>query len=371
MLRIIEMAIAMFYMVTGMQSPAAEAAAVQAPPETHSVSMAAVGDNLIHDVIYWQAKQQDGSYDFTALYEHVAPLIEEADLAVINQETPMAEGEPSSYPMFNTPSVMAAHLRNIGFDVLSVSNNHMLDQGSEGLAQTIRRIRDTEGLTQCGAHLDSSEWEQIPIVEKNGIRIAFLGFTQHTNGINPLAERADMIPYTDNTEELELQISLAREQADAVIVSVHWGDEGSLQPNAYQKELAQAIADLGADVILGTHPHVLQPVETLERADGGSCTVLYSLGNFVSAQVGTANLVGAIAHFTLVKEGDEPVRVEGLTFTPLVTHYGSGYSALTVYPLSDYTAELAAGHGMRAMGNSFSLEGINAVLEETILPSEN
>jgi len=174
-------------------------------PEFSSVNMLAVGDNLIHKPIYEQAKARttDGSYDFMPVYQNLADIVSAADIAVINQETMMAESfDVSTYPCFNTPTVMAGQLASLGFDVLTIANNHMLDKQSKGLIETLDLINATPGLTAAGAFHSSDEYSQIKPVTVNGISFVFLSYTEHTNGITIPEEKESYIVYLDELERL-------------------------------------------------------------------------------------------------------------------------------------------------------------------------
>lgn len=335
-------------------------------------TLLAVGDNLIHDVIYYQAARRtdDGSYDFLPVYENIREQIAAADLAYINQETQMAESmEPSSYPMFNTPTEMAANLSELGFDIINLANNHMLDKGVKGLCETIDLLHKTEGISAVTGAYDHQEKYGDPVViEKNDIKFGFVGFTQHTNGLPLPKDNANMIIYTDNTDEMHRQIQELKEVSDVVIVSVHWGDEGLNQPNKYQRELAQQFADWGVDIVIGTHPHVLQPIEYVTSENGSETLVFYSLGNFVSAQIDPANLIGGIARITATKNhttGKVSVSVPKMDF--VITQYGSGFRDLHLVALENYTDELASQHGVvLKYGRKFDLEYIRDFIGETI-----
>ncbi len=335
-------------------------------------TLLAVGDNLIHDVIYYQAARRtdDGSYDFLPVYEQIRELIAAADIAYINQETPMAgSAEPSSYPMFNTPTEMAANLAELGFDVINVANNHMLDKRVNGLRETIELLRNTEGIfAVIGANDDSEGYGELAVIEKNGIKFGFVGFTEHTNGLRLPEESTNMIIYTDNTEEMYNQVQKLKACADVVVVSVHWGDEGSNRPNTYQRELAQQFANWGVDIVIGTHPHVLQPVEYIQGEDGNETLIFYSLGNFVSAQIDPANLIGGIAQITVTKNhttGEVIVSTPKLNF--VITQYGYGFSNLHLVMLENYTAEQASQHGIvLKYGKQFNLEYIQNFIDRTV-----
>ena len=354
--------------------PVSSAEEIHEPPEDiiSEATFLAVGDNLIHDVIYYQAARRtdDGSYDFLPVYEQIRNKISAADIAYINQETPMAGSlEPSTYPMFNTPPEMAEDLSDLGFDVINIANNHMLDKGVQGLSETIELLRNTDGISAViGAYDDPEGYGEPVIVEKNDIRFGFVGFTQHTNGLRLPKDNANMIIYTDNTDEMFLLIQELKAASDVVIVSVHWGDEGYNLPNDYQRELARQFADWGVDIVIGTHPHVLQAIEYLSGENGSETLVFYSLGNFVSAQIDPANLIGGIAEITVRKNhttGEVYVFAPELNF--VITQYGTGFSDLHLVDLEDYTEQQAAQHGIvLKYGKEFSIDYIHDFIGETI-----
>jgi len=338
----------------------------EAVPEKIMVSatLTAVGDNLIHDTLYNQALRRTGGerYDFLPVYENVVERIRNADIAVVNQETPMSKSKPpSNYPMFNCPTDMAAQLAELGFDVVNIANNHMLDQSAAGLGETIDLLRDTEGLTLTGAYLDSSEWNNIAVIEKNGIRFAFLGYTQSTNGIPLPTGKEGMIVFTSNETEIEHQITLAKEQADVVVVSVHWGVEYTHTPTNEQKELAGKLAAWGADIVIGHHPHVIQPYEWIDDS-----LVIYSLGNFVSAQNKPETMIGAMANIKIdMEKNSGEIRISEPEIVPMITHYDAGNYNVRLYSLEQYTQELAASHGVVVShGKNFSMAFIRETLNE-------
>lgn len=334
-----------------------------------TATLLAVGDNLIHDVIYEQAQRRarGGGYDFLPVYERVKGELAAADIAFINQESPLAKSfPPASFPLFNTPVQMADDLQTLGFDVVNIANNHMLDKGTQGLYETLALLR-TKPYAAIGAYETEQEYDTPAVIVKNGIRFAFMGFTQHTNGLFVPDENAGMIVYTDEMEAARRQITAARGVADVVVVSVHWGEEEMAAPTLYQRGLAQNYADSGADIVIGTHPHVLQPVEYVTGSGGRKTLVLYSLGNFVSAQLSPENLVGAMAHITVEKNettGKVTVREPLLSF--VITQYGPNFSELQLYPLEEYTPALAARHGLSLSGVRFDLELINSVIETAV-----
>ncbi len=256
-------------------------AAQPMPPPPVSLSLVAVGDILMHQDVKTAAAQD--STGFPALWADLVPLFQGADLAFGNLETPVAPatGKPGVPFQFNAPETLPAALRASGFTVLSTANNHAFDQGPNGVRETLARMR-AERLVVVGSGEDRPRAEALQILERQGLRVAFLGFTDLFNlDLNRRATEPWVRP-------LELEPALqavreARSKADLVVVSVHWGNEYQHRPTKRQRDLAHALVASGCDVILGHHPHVLQPAELLE-AGGRRALVAYSLGNFISNQ---------------------------------------------------------------------------------------
>ena len=229
------------------------------------------GDNIIYGtkeaVIHAQGTER--KYNYKPYYDGVSNIIKEADIAFINQETLMCgDGYSLSYyPRFNSPRELGYDLHELGFDVVNIANNHMLDKGADGLSKTIEFWKSFNDILMIGGYEDIEDYDNIRILEKDGVKIAFLSYTQMTNGLSKPASSPLAIPYT-NDEDIVRQAALAKQTADLVMVSVHWGNEGSFIPTQEQKRLAQLFSDCGVDVILGHHPHVVQPVEWLNGKDG-------------------------------------------------------------------------------------------------------
>ena len=343
----------------------------QPAPRKTSVKMLAVGDNLIHKPIYRQAQARtsDGSYNFMPVYDNLKDTIQSADIAVINQETMMSKSRPvATYPCFNTPTVMAKTLADLGFDVLTIANNHMLDTQSGGLIETLDLINSTPGLIGVGAYHNREEYKQIKTLTVNEITFAFLSYTEHTNGIKLPEDKADYIIYMDESEDVKMQVQYARSIADVVVVSMHAGVEYADEPNDFQKKFAQNVANWGADVVIGTHPHTLQPIEILTAADGRKVPVLYSLGNFVSAQDKYKRLIGGMAWLTFTKEhstGEITVEKPQLDFA--ITHYSGGFSGIKLYKLSQYNDSLAKSHSRQEMSMKAIYERIYKIIGEEYL----
>lgn len=332
------------------------------------VSFAAVGDNLIHDTVYEQAAaRSSGGYDFTDAYDRIAHKIAQPDVAILNQETIIStEHNVSSYPMFNSPVEVGEEMLEIGFDVFNIATNHSLDCGEKGLISAMNFWKSKNAVT-CGAYLNSEDMSNIPMNEVNGVKIAYLGFTDSTNGLS-LPDDSEVILVRAKDESLiQQRIVEAKKKADVVIVSAHWGNEYTHEPTDYQRELAQKLASWGADVIIGTHPHVIQPVEYITNSDGRKTLVAYSLGNFISAQNRGPRMLGGMLNFEIVKNNTTgAISLENVKFSGVVTHFGYGCSNIRVYPLEDYTEELASKHGVKSKTSAFSLQYLYDILNEVI-----
>lgn len=332
----------------------ASAPAAQLPPPPTVITLTAVGDNLLHNTVYQSAQTAVG-YDFLPLYAPVAPYIAQADVAFVNQEAPMSGGAPSSYPCFNSPQEAGRDLTAMGFDVINLANNHILDKGGQAVLRTLDYL-DTLDCAVIGAHR-STEARQTPVIlERSGITLGFIGYTYGTNGIPLPKGQPDLVSLIDR-ETITQEVTALRHQCDFVIVSMHWGNEYQLTPSSEQEDLAKLLADLGADIVIGTHPHVIQPAQWLEAADGGHRTfVAYSLGNFISSQSRTDTMLGGMLTARLQKTADDQCTVEAIGLMPLVTHFEAGAKNYRVYPLDQYTPSLAQKHRLRAKNSDLTIE---------------
>lgn len=335
------------------------------------ISFLAAGDNIVYLGNVGEAAKYavEGSreYNFKHQYNEVSSLIGDSDISFINQETLMTgEGyDLSYYPQFNSPQDMGFDLVDIGFDIVNIANNHMLDWGTHALKKTIDFWRDETEAFVIGDYLNNDEYENIRIYEKQGIKIAFLSYTYGTNR-GPGAQYTDVtVPYLKK-EDLVRQAAAARKSADLVFVSVHWGDENSFMPNKKQIEYAQLMCDLGVDVIIGHHPHVIQPVVRLENAEGHTTLCAYSLGNFAAEMANDYNMVGGLLTFNIVVEdGMKPYIAEPL-FIPTVYFYNKSFRNNRVYFMRDFTEEMAAAHGIKYYGHYTTLQILRSYVTKTI-----
>lgn len=340
------------------------------PPKTAAVRMLSVGDNLIHNGIYEQAQRRAGGkgYDFRYAYENVAADIAAADIATINQETPIAASYgPSSYPCFNSPKELGDEIVRIGFDVIAMANNHMLDKTSKGMRESIQYWKSKAPyVVKTGAYLDEAELQKVEYIERNGIKIGLVSCTEGTNGLSLPADSELRYIRTADEETLKAKIQRAKANCDAVLVNVHWGNEYTVTPTSVQRDLAKKMADWGADVIIGHHPHVIQPVEYIERADGGKTLVAFSLGNFISQQNTAARMIGGMLHYTLTKGSDGKITVSDVQFETLITHYVRGSADVKIYKRSQYSDRLAQNQAARIKCADFSLAYIDKYVSDVI-----
>ncbi len=267
------------------------------------LTFASVGDNLIHRQIYDYAfRHYEGNFDH--LYADLQEELAQYDVITLNQETPFVEnrGEYSDYPRFGTPIQVGEAVIDAGFDIVSCATNHALDQGAAAIDRTAALFAEAGVLCPGIQKTEDSAYRPYEVLEQNGIRCAVFSYTQSTNGI-PVPEDTPYILHTlDDEQQVRQALLQGREEADLCIVHVHWGTEYAAEPDETQRYWAQIFADCGADVVIGTHPHVVQPVERVTGAGGHETVVYYSLGNFISAQTDEACTVGGLAWYTAVKE---------------------------------------------------------------------
>lgn len=326
---------------------------VEEVQEDSVVSFMSVGDNLIHGAIYINAYAKYGKYYFEDIYESIRPFVESKDIAYINQETILGGTELglSHYPMFNSPQEVGEAIVNTGFDWIASSSNHSMDKSEAGILSNLRFWDQYPDVVTTG--LNRSEEERITnkYIERNGVKFGILGYTYGTNGIS-LPDGKDYLVNIYSKERIKEDVERLKGTCDSILISMHWGEEYSTTPSDEQKELAQYIADLGVDVIIGEHPHVIQPMEWVEGKDGNKTLVIYSLGNFLSSQTEAFNMLGGCAAFDIRKDGKTgETSVENVKWYPLVNHYSKGdYNKGTrnyqVILLKDYTDEMARSHGL-------------------------
>lgn len=339
------------------------------------VSFVAAGDNLIHGSIYLQAarRSENGTYDFDYAYANTESYFENFDVRFINQETLVNSAfAPYTYPQFSSPIELGDKVLEMGFNVIGTSNNHSYDKGATGVRSSLE-YWNSKDVVNVGFYTGNDEAD-IKYLTVNNIKMAFLAYTYGTNGLNIYDDECPYIIHPDDFEIVERQVKIAKENSDVVIVSCHWGYEDTNQVNDYQKMVAEKLNIMGVDVIIGTHPHVIQTVEWVSNQENANKTlVCYSLGNFISAQSAANNMIGGLFQFNIVKtydeNGDFEISIEEPYFVPTITHYDWGYANIRNYILSDYTPELAACHGVQSNDSRFSYEYVENVVYN-VIPEE-
>lgn len=341
---------------------------VQAKEDITKVRVCAVGDNIVHKRIIESGLQEDGSRDYTDMYRYYAEYLKDYDICVVNQETVFVEDEKdfSWYPRFGSPKEIGLALMDAGFNTVTTATNHVMDKGIDSLDYS-HAFWTGWGIDPVGTYVykktfdlgtgDYTENRAI-FMGVNDIRVGLLNYTYGTNGIPVPEDYKYMVAMLEDKEKIKREMKWAKAKCDVLIVFPHWGIEYKYEPSSSQREWAQFFADNGADVIIGTHPHVIEPLEYINKSDGTSIPCYYSLGNFMANQDEVPRMLGAAATFTLVKDGDS-VTVEDVMAVPTVIHVSSYSESFYAKQLWDYTPEEAEQHRMRRVrGDAFSIDNL-------------
>ena len=287
-------------------------------PGPVTVTLRAVGDIMLHEAQQVSAKTASG-YDFSEYFARIAAELSCADLTVGNLEAPVAGRPPSGYPRFNAPAELLDELKSAGFDALTIANNHILDKGSTGLEDTIDRLLERE-LLFFGASKTEKDYEVL-IAEVNGVKLALLGYTYGTNGIK---DAKNQVRYLTESN-IKADVAAARKAgADFIIAFPHWGSEYHQGVHSSTARWAKKLADAGVDLILGSHPHVLEPMEKITAADGREVVVVHSMGNFVSNQQKDPTFAGAIIEVVITMQPDGETALESIGWLPTFVYRHSG-----------------------------------------------
>lgn len=309
-----------------------------------SATFIAVGDALIHSAIYYDALS-NGVYDFNYIFTEVKPIIEKYDLKYYNQETILGGTSLglSSYPLFNSPQEVGDAFMNMGFNLVSLATNHTLDYGERGMLSSLEYWGKQEGVIAAGSY-ESEESRTTPrIMEVNGITYTLLSYSTLTNGLRIPYGKEYLFNLYDE-EKVKEDIERVRDKVDVVMVAMHWGAEYTHTPVQEEREIANYLASLGVDIVIGTHPHVIQPIDFIDDT-----MVIYSLGNFVSGQIGIERLVGLMASVTIKKtvtDGVTTITLEDPAAELVYTRkagatYGSNYK---LYPFSKLDDTILPGY---------------------------
>ena len=325
----------------------------------YKLSLVMVGDYLIHEAIYKEANKNANyeGYDFTPMISLIKDYIKKNkyDLAYYNQETIIGGSEIglSTYPAFNSPDEAADAMLDAGFNMVSLATNHTLDRGVKAIEHSCDYWNSKKEVLSAGSYCSDEQREEIKIFEKNNIKYTMLNYTYGTNGI-PIPDGKNYLvniwPTEGNNPDNDTKyqayketvlddINKVRDKVDVLIVAMHWGTEYTHTPTAYQKDMAKFLADNDVDIVIGTHPHVVEPIEYIDDT-----LVIYSLGNFISAQdndINYAKLVGLLTSIDITKtiENDETtIKLDNLNNDLLFTYYEAKHN-FKVVPFSQITSE--------------------------------
>ena len=296
--------------------------------EKNELSLVAVGDCLIHRFVYTDAKNDDGSYSFSKMFTEVESLIKNHDLAYYNQES-IIGGKAlglSAYPLFNSPEEIGDDMVSLGFNMVSLANNHTMDKGEKGVTNSVNFWKTHPGVYYAGQALSEEERiKNIKVLEKNGIKYAFLSYTTVTNGLLPPSGK-EYLTNIYSYEKAKKDIELIKDKADLIIVAMHWGEEYTTYPSLNQKQVAKELSNLGVNLIIGNHAHSIQPVEMVNDT-----LVFYALGNFISAQDTPDRLTGVIVSLNIKKEENNKITFNNIN-ADLIYTYFRGSSNFKIYP---------------------------------------
>lgn len=323
----------------------------------YKLSMVMVGDYLIHDSVYNDANVNANynGYDFKPMISLIKDYIKKNkyDLAYYNQETIIGGSELglSSYPAFNSPTEAADAMIDAGFNMVSLATNHTLDRGTKAIINSCEYWNSKKEVLSAGSYCSDEEREENRIFEKNNIKYTMLNYTYGTNGI-PIPDGKDYLvniwptqgsnpnndtDYQNYKEQVKKDIEKVRDKVDLLIVAMHWGVEYTHTPTAYQKDMAKFLSENGVDLVIGTHPHVVEPIEYIDNT-----LVIYSLGNFISGQdndLNYAKLVGLLSSIDITKTVNKDktsIKIDNLNNDLLFTYYESKHN-YKVIPFSIIT----------------------------------
>lgn len=342
----------------------------QQEEENNTIHLLAVGDNLIHEKIYESGIRTDGTWNYDQLYTHVKEQISQADLAAVNQECIFVSDHEnvSAYPAFGAPTEVGDALVNAGFDIVESASNHTYDKGTEAILETIQYWKNNHPeIALLGIHDSQEAADTISTVTVKGVTFSLLNYTSQING-----EAYDQFPsYMIDllrAEQVSEDVQKAKQAGDMTIAFLHTGEEYAETPNQEQKNFLQLLLSEGVDIAICSHPHVLQNFETLQDDQGNQMLVYYSLGNFISTQKEPECMLGGMADITItVDDGTGKPAITNSELVPLVTHYNYDTGEYTVYPLEDYTEELAASHSIhQETSETFTLQSLQQQYQEIL-----
>lgn len=333
--------------------------------EAENIRLVMIGDILLHDAVNKCFEKEKGKYDYSPVFEHTRDELAAADIAIVNQEV-IIGGEQlgvTGYPSFNAPYEIGDALADSGFDIVCHATNHALDRGKKGLVNCMNFwSKEHPEVEVLGIHDTEADSENIYVSEVNGMKIAFLNYTYGTNGINAPSDMKWSVDLLNNKEKIKRDIVQAEEMADFTVVCPHWGTEYSLIKIPEQEEWANLFVENGVDLVIGTHPHVIEPIEWLEdEKTGNRMLVYYSLGNYVNWTSGTGpgvsnRMIGGMAEVDIGFDESGRAMIKDYGVEALVCHLIKEKGKITVYPLREYNDKLADENRIKDQDPDFSLD---------------
>ena len=344
------------------------------PKKDITFTLTALGDVLCHNTQYWDAYLKDSdTYDFSYVFENVKQYTSVADVTIANLETSFANAPYSNYPTFNSPASLATALKNIGIDIITTAGNHCLDKGFTGLSETIDVLNEN-GIEHLGTYQTAEDQKKLFVKDLNGAKVAFIDYTYGTNGI-PVPSGKEFCVNIIDKDKIKAEIEKAKEaKVDVIIACMHWGEEYHTTQTKAQEELADFLFQNGVDIIIGNHPHVIEPFETKEvtMPDGTKkqCFVAYALGNFTADQRYENTRDSIIINLTITKKADGTVSIDKSNYIPLYIYKNPSLQLkkFVLIDLRKAIAEYEDGTDTSILGAA-SRAGIRNILKTVSEPS--
>lgn len=343
---------------------------IQTDANTFSLMM--VGDNLLHKPVSESGRRKNGKYNYDSLFTHIKDEAESADAAMINQEVVLGGAKLgiSGYPSFNGRYEVGDAIAKAGFNVVLHATNHSLDKGAAGIKNCLKFWRKKHpDIKVTGMNESAKAQNKITYIKKKGICVAILNYTYGTNGIR----MPESMPYAVNMltkKKVARDVRKAKKKADFIVVCPHWGTEYNTGIDASQKRWAKYFLKIGVDLVIGTHPHVIEPVKWMKGKGGRKMLVYYSLGNFVNSTsrrgAGVARqFYGGMAKVNLRRNADGKVVISKAKFVPLITHKKAN-GKITTYKVADYTKKMAAKNRISRCDSGFSFKRMKAFFRKIV-----
>ena len=335
--------------------------------ENEHIDLLMIGDILVHEPVYKSGIQNDGTLNYDHFFYNIQSDLDEAEIKIVNQETILGGMDLgfSSYPCFNSPQEIGDAEAKAGFNVILHATNHTMDKGYKAIENTINFWKENyPEIAVLGINEKEKDQNNIYIYNQNGFKVALLNYTYGTNGIPLPSDKPYLVNLMDK-ERITNDVKLAQEQADFVVVLPHWGTEYQHTPDSFQKEYTKLLSDLGVDLVIGTHPHVLENIEVITNDEGHQMLVYYSLGNYVSGQTKKDRVVGGLAKVSIEKDyKTNESYITEYELDPIVTQQGK----YTAYKLEDYTDELASQNRIKYKEgcSNFNVEYINNLCSDIL-----